>query len=315
MTDKDRSHIRDEAIAWVARQDGATLSPTDARQFQLWLAVPGHREAYRRAVAFRAEMARALARPPVSSNAELFAAPSRRPSFWAGGALIAACLVIVVAPTLWFRLIADAYTGVGQIRTVELFDGSSVTLDTQSAIAVRMTSTQRTVRLLKGAAAFHVAADAARPFRVQAAGGEIRALGTVFIVRKDGDRVRVTGIEHAVDVAFSDKALLHHQQLEPGQAVDYGPDCGMTGAEPAEAGADSFERGQLVFDGKSLAEVIAELNRYHAGRIQLLGSDLARLRVSFVFPAGDPLAALDALRDRFDLKEIRISDAFILVYR
>src|SRR3546814_3423601 len=80
------------------------------------------------------------------------------------GAAAAACLAVVSAPTLLLMWQSDYRTGTGEMRNVTLSDGSSVTLDTGSAIAVNYGDGRRGVRLLAGRAWFDVANDESQPF-------------------------------------------------------------------------------------------------------------------------------------------------------
>ncbi|MFT8775433.1 MAG: FecR domain-containing protein, partial [Gluconacetobacter liquefaciens] len=79
---------------------------------------------------------------------------------------LAACVVLGVSLQgrsllIWWQ--ASACTPVGEIRTIMLADGSRVQLDSDSAIAGDDTPGQRCIRLLKGEAAFTVAARPAAP--------------------------------------------------------------------------------------------------------------------------------------------------------
>src|SRR3546814_17289373 len=66
---------------------------------------------------------------------------------------------------------------------LRLADGSSIELGSDSALSVALGNRQRVVTLYKGEAFFTVAADAGRPFVVQAAGGSAQALGTAFNIK------------------------------------------------------------------------------------------------------------------------------------
>src|SRR5690606_7972091 len=82
---------------------------------------------------------------------------------------------------------ADLHTGTAERRTLVLADGSELTLDARSAADLAFTSGQRRIRLHAGAVHVRVAAEANRPFIVATDDGEVRALGTVFMVAKDTD--------------------------------------------------------------------------------------------------------------------------------
>src|SRR3546814_11678062 len=103
------------------------------------------------------------------------------------GAAAAACLAVVSAPTLLLMWQSDYRTGTGEMRNVTLSDGSSVTLDTGSAIAVNYGDGRRGVRLLAGRAWFDVAHDERHPFTVSAADARVRVTGTAFDVGLDDD--------------------------------------------------------------------------------------------------------------------------------
>src|SRR3546814_19462133 len=94
------------------------------------------------------------------------------------GAAAAACLAVVSAPTLLLMWQSDYRTGTGEMRNVTLSDGSSVTLDTGSAIAVNYGDGRRGVRLLAGPAWFDVAPDARPPLTVSAPDAWVGVPGT-----------------------------------------------------------------------------------------------------------------------------------------
>jgi transmembrane sensor len=88
----------------------------------------------------------------------------------------------------------------GQIRTVVLADGSHVTLDTNSALAVNFTASQRRLTLVRGRARFDVAHDPDHPFIVVADGSEVIAHGTIFDVDLDGNLPLVSLLRGSVEV-------------------------------------------------------------------------------------------------------------------
>src|SRR5271155_3294928 len=101
-------------------------------------------------------------------------------------ALAAVVLLAVAAVILLDRAKLNGVytTGIGEQRTVQLLDGSTVELNARSTIQVRLTAEQRDVTLLDGQALFRVAKDKQRPFVVQAGDAQVRAVGTEFDVYK-----------------------------------------------------------------------------------------------------------------------------------
>jgi transmembrane sensor len=319
------SHINAEATAWFVRIDGEGLSPTEAEQFAAWQSVPENAREYRRVAALWDEFDRIpIALRPSLTISAVAAVPSRplrrsrRAGAWgAAVAAVAACVIgLVAAPGLMLQWRADVLTRVGEIRTVQLPDGSSVTLDTGSAVTFDFNGGRRRVRLLAGEAAFNVAPDPSHPFVVEAAGGSTRALGTEFIVRDEKGTATVIGIEHKVEVSYGTPRLATSAvTLAPGEEVGYGASMGLGRVGPAAVNADAWRRGQLMVENRPLAEVVAELDRYHHGRIKIIGDDVAQLAVNGVFPISDTRASVDSLRDSLGLSTVWLTDYLVIISR
>jgi len=318
-------HIEEEATRRVVERD-AGLTANEDRALQAWLSVdPLHALAFAKAekvwramgsAPVKAEVnkrrvrgvARRLGYPPLRQER-----PRRR---WIAPALAASLALVVVGtaqdwPT---RLRADAMTATGERRDVTLDDGSTVQLNTASAITIDYRGDQRVIHLLKGEAAFTVAADRARPFTVEAGEGTTTALGTRFIVRRDSADTEVAVTEHRVRVAWPIGAASSRVDLGEGQATRYGP-SGIVHPQAVDAGAiASWTRGRLVFVDRPLGEVVAELNRYHPGYIRVMGDDLAQRRVSGVFRTDDPMAALDTLQRLLGISSMRLTDRLVFLH-
>lgn len=118
-------------------------------------------------------------------------APSLHTGYWWQGhsALITATCVLIlasaalVAPHIRAHFDGQYATAVGQTRAVKWPDGSSATLDTDSAMAVQFRLRGRHVELKRGEALFDVAQNKERPFTVTVADHSIEAVGTRFSVR------------------------------------------------------------------------------------------------------------------------------------
>jgi transmembrane sensor len=191
-------------------------------------------------------------------------------------------------------LLADVRTGTGESRTVVLEDGSTVQLDTGTAIDVDYTASRRVVRLLAGQIHVTVKPDAGRPFDVDGAGGTTQALGTAFNVRSDPGQVSVTVTEHAVRVRYP--AASAGVTVSAGQQVRYGEGIALVPTTANLHALTAWRRGLLTFDDKPLGEVIAELGRYRPGWIVIRDDALRRLPVTGVFSTTDTDEMLDALQ-------------------
>ncbi len=78
---------------------------------------------------------------------------------------------------------------------------------------------------------------------------------------------------------------------------------------------DTREPGAL--DGlvaKTLTQVVDELNRYHAGRIVVLGTDIRRILVSGTYHLSDTSAILDTLAQTLPIHKIQLTHRLVLLY-
>jgi transmembrane sensor len=316
-------HIEKEATRWVVERD-AGLTTDGECALQAWLtADPLHAMAFTKAE----KVWRAMGSFPVKAEvnkrrtrgiarSDGYPSLGRPHRSWIPPALAAslALAFICIAQDGPTRLRADAMTETGERRDVPLADGSVIQLNTASAISIDYRSDRRVVRLLKGEAAFTVAPNRARPFTVESGKGTTTALGTRFIVRRDGGNTEVAVTEHRVRVGWSIGGASNRVDLGEGQAMRYGPD-GVVRPHMVDTGAvASWTRGRLVFVDRPLGEVVAELNRYHPGYIRIMGDDLAMRRVSGVFRTDDPMAALDTLQRLLGISSTRLTDRLIFLH-
>jgi transmembrane sensor len=120
---------------------------------------------------------------------------------WSAIAASAAALGLIAGGLVWDRLRLPTYaTAIGEQRSIELADGSTVELNSRSKIRIRYSEHERNVELLEGQALFHVAKSHGRPFVVSADGTRVRAVGTQFDVYKKHTGTLVTVIEGRVAI-------------------------------------------------------------------------------------------------------------------
>lgn len=324
MNEREKSTALDEAAEWYVRRDTGAFDVGEEACFLAWLAKPTNRAAYEEIAGTWDDLGR-ISRPALSigsprdggAGAALRRQPPRSPiRRWALAAAAAGIVAVAggYAFDLPMRLEADAMTATGEARTVTLDDGSSIALNTASAIAVDYSRERRRIRLLRGEAVFTVAKDAARPFVVAAASGEAVARGTVFAVRKEDETATVTVLESRVGVSYPATGRTS-VELSAGEAVDYSRrGLGELRAVDADA-ATAWRRGKLIFVDRPLGEVIAELNRYHSGRIQIIDEAIGTHPVSGVFDTKNPLQALNVIEQTLGLNSTRLSSLLILLHR
>jgi transmembrane sensor len=212
-----------------------------------------------------------------------------------------------------------AATAVGVFRQVELPDGSSIRLNTDSAVEVRYEAAVRRVRLVKGEAYFSVAKNSARPFIVRAGDVDVRVMGTVFNVRLRPESVDVLVTEGRVRVvppvaepatpgpSSSPAADGLLPELTAGQKMSVA--LGAQAAVPAPIEVSPAERRQtlawqerrLDFDAAPLGDILAEFNRYNRHRLVVTDPQLAAQRFGGSFPAGDYLTFVRMLEFDFGI--------------
>jgi transmembrane sensor len=229
----------------------------------------------------------------------------RRPMRWLAAAGVALCVTL---PALWIMGRSDVIrfeTSTGEQRFLTLTDGSTVNLNSQSAIEIRFTSAERAVVLVKGEALFHVAKNPDRPFIVAAMGTRVRAVGTEFDVYEKPASTLVSVLEGRVEVSQrppgNTSPAAEPVALSAGYRVAV-TRAGIGGPEPADAAAAiAWTQRQLIFDSEPVADVAREFNRYNSRRM-VIDNDLAGLRLSGVFASTDPMTFVRFLQDRFGVR-------------
>lgn len=306
MSDSDPKdpRVQAEAAEWFAKLGQRAISSADLIAYREWRRTPAHRTAYE-AIEAVWSAARGLKNDPDIRAATEQAQTPPRPKLWTSPVIARvrwtslAVLVVLGGAIAWqMGTASETYTtGPAEQRIITLADGSRVRLDTRTRLRVRFTSSARSATLASGQAMFDVAHDALRPFTVKAGSTEVRAVGTRFDVRRDGDQARVVLIEGVVEVRRA--ASPAPVRLQHGQALV------PTAAHPQPAdltAATDWTEGRIRFQATPLRDAVAEVNRYGREQIILAPGPIGDAKVSGVFNAGDTQAFLGAVSDLFGLK-------------
>lgn len=289
--------ILKEAAGWLVRMQSENMSAPDRAAFDQWR----ERSAEHAAAWERAEdMLRGFGQvPPRIAGDALRRLDSRgrRQAMRALGG------IVVLAPAAWWGArelpwrawSADARTATGERRSIELADGTQLVLNTASAVDIDYTPQQRVLWLRTGEILLTTGKDPApvqRPFTVRTRLGAIRALGTRFMVRDEGETVRVAVFEGAVEIrpasAGAAPLLLPAGQQTVFNGREVGPPA------PADVSAASWEQGMLAVRNWTLVDLVDELGRYRRGVLRC-DPAVAALRVSGAFPLNDIGASLRLL--------------------
>lgn len=220
--------------------------------------------------------------------------PKRRVALAAVYIGMAASALLFALPSIFDRIDADFTTGTGELRQVELIDGSIVDLAPDSLLKVAFIDDARRVSLLQGTAYFKVVPDAKHPFSVQANGVETTVLGTAFEVRNLGDDVSVSVAEGTVLVGSAQNKR-DGTTLSVGQRIRMNNEAVISSGTVSPGMIATWRYGEFIANDTSVAEFVDEIRHYYGGAIYLQGERLAQQPLTGVYDLGDPLRALEAM--------------------
>jgi transmembrane sensor len=204
---------------------------------------------------------------------------------------IAALLILVVGVALVVLLVSKPFSpsfvtvanSSGQLRTVQLPDGSTVWLNAASTLRYARAFKQSRALELEGEAYFDVIRDESHPFRVKAEGVETTVLGTTFTIKAyANDTVAtVSVLSGRVKVGRGGKELA---VLTPAMQLQVDRD----GLRPRIASVDTaavvaWKKGVLQFDGVPLADIAKVLERWYGVQIQFTNTSLQACRYYMSF--------------------------------
>lgn len=214
---------------------------------------------------------------------------------WRSHLRIAALLVVAaslaVAGSEYFSAPKEKTytTGLGGREVVTLNDGTRIELNTNTTLHIATGSQERKVTLDKGEAYFEVVHNTAHPFTVLADGHRITDLGTKFLVKSDPGRLKVSLVEGLARIEFVNEPVkVSGNLLKPGDVAIATADSISVSRAPSRKLSDelAWRRGALVFRDTSLADAVAEFNRYNSKRIVIADADAARRRIGGTFATG-----------------------------
>jgi len=362
--DREPEAIVAQAAEWFV----ANREPLDAAQkaaFGEWLRrSPRHEEEYLALLRLARRLQRTSTKPPsvealleeVRSEeaasvrpirARRRASPEifpRRPWLYAAAAAGLACVAVLMfwgraerrAPQTAQVLSQEYLTRHGQELTQSLADGSLLRLDTDSAVTVRFERELRRVEIRRGQAAFTVAHDPARPFRVIAGSAQVVAIGTQFDVYLQGEVTLVTVVEGRVSVGPSgaagtdvgggmlrmpagggQSATDSNEPVEVSAGQQVRVVSGLIAAPPSQVDTrrvTAWLHRQIAFEHEALAVVATEFSRYSPVPVVIESPELRTLAVSGVFNVDDTESFVAFLRSLKDVG-VEVTPIRVRVYK
>ncbi|MGY8695689.1 MAG: FecR family protein, partial [Verrucomicrobiia bacterium] len=168
---------------------------------------------------------------------------------------------------------------IARLEQKTLADGSVIELNRGAIAEVEYSPEARRVRLIHGEANFTVAKDPDRPFIVNVAGIDVRAVGTQFNVRLTDDAVDVIVSEGIVRLATSQilesaSGVLEEPLLKVGHraVVRLGdvPMIDRSILSPSDMDRElGWQPRMLDFDDAPMSEIVLEFNRRNQVQLKL----------------------------------------------
>ncbi|KPA92047.1 FecR family protein [Pseudomonas asplenii] len=301
------ARLQSEARDWLILLTSGQATVADARALRQWCEQsPEHARAFEQAKLLWQSLKPALEHQQHPPRARHF---GRRA--FLGGAIAASAAFFLVRGTVpggFSGLGADYRTEVGEQRRVDLADGVSLELNTQTRIN-RLPSDNGDARIELLSGEVEVLARARAPVKVQAGGGLMTAEQARFNLRNLDRSVCVTCIEGTLTVEMLGRRF----RLEGGRQLVY--DTRQAG-EPQTVDPTAviaWRNRMLVFNDATLATVISEINRYRPGMLVLLNSELGKRKVQARFSL-DQLAGVALLiRDAYGAKCTELPGGVVLL--
>jgi transmembrane sensor len=280
--------INATAARWIERRDRDEWGETDQAELNAWLdRSAAHRAAFwrleaawkdtNRLTAFQPRLRPVRdARPGVSRTAFKFAAALLLFAVFGGGT------ALYMQTPDW----KTYSTTVGGREILTLGDGTKIELNTDSVVRVSQNAHQRNVWLDKGEAYFDVTHDASRPFTVTVGNRRITDLGTKFVVRRETDQLKVAVLDGRVQVeekgGEANPTVLTKGDVIVATATKL--TRSRTPAKQIESDL-GWRNGVLVFNDRTLADVVEEFNRYNTRKLIVADNKAAQTRIAGTFRA------------------------------
>lgn len=278
-----------EALEWfsVLRQPGC--DETQRQAFGAWCQVAQNAHAYAELEAFWQQLQPAPARPrprPVTV---------RRSHLGKWLALVFLLGLGAAAYLYWplmQRLASELHTDTGERRSTRLADGTTLSLDSASAMNVDLRGRTRQLHLVQGQVYLEVMLDG-RAMEVAVGNARIQVYGTRLQVARHANHdelVVLTGKAMVVQageqrlVSAGERVTFDDTRIGPLQKVDLKT-------------IDSWRSGRLKAIDLPLGQVLERLARYQGQRLWLVDEQVAHRRVSGDFNldrAGETLQSLAA---------------------
>jgi len=336
----DLKRVDEQAARWIMRLDDGDASQREINEFRQWVAASEH---HRAAIARLRDLWGGLdilnslndiaLSKDVSKSVKgttLSRAVRKRSSVFGIAASIALVLVgaLLVIGLLDTGNYQNAFaTAVGEQQSVQLPDGSTIILNTSSAVRVNYTHDSRTVYLQSGEAFFDVASNRLKPFTVQTPNGVVTAVGTAFSVSLLAEQVEVVvtqgrvavspAIDTSLPIVSVNSPTSTLMEVTAGQSVAFSKQVErLRKIEPEAIERElDWRDGILNFKGEPLEQVIADISPYTHLEIEIKGEQLKQQPIGGYFKVGETDALFEALKLMANVDVVPLSERRVRLVR
>ncbi|MHC8350037.1 FecR domain-containing protein [Pseudomonas sp. RT4P38] len=275
---QDRQVVR-AAAQWLALMESGAANDRDRANLQHWRdSHPSHEQAWQKAQLLRQRFA--------DLPSALAMASLDRPQTSRRTVLKRAVGAVALVPTAWpisrqlpldvWR--ADLRTATGEGKKVQLADGSSLQLNTASAVDIDLKN--RRLRLVEGEIALNVPGTS--PLTIQTHFGQVVVSQSEVCVRQGQTGCKVSVLKGAVQLQSLRGPVF---SLRAGQQVSLQA-MGAGRVEPFDVLAPGWRDGVLMAQNQPLGDFLRELSSYRPGLLRW-EPELESLRVTGSFRLED----------------------------
>ncbi|MEG0244880.1 MAG: FecR domain-containing protein [Pseudomonas sp.] len=276
-----------EALEWFSRLRQPGCDEGERQVFAAWCQAPQNAQAYAELETFWQQ----LQPPPARPRPRQITARRSHLGKWL--ALLFLLVLGALAYLYWplmQRLGSEMHTDVGERRSLRLADGSTVHLDSASAMNVDLRGRTRQLHLVQGQVYLEVLLDG-RAMEVEVGDARIQVFGT---------RLQIARYAHHDElVVVSGKAMVvqggEQRLVSAGERVTF-DGTRIDSVQKADLKtADSWRNGRLRATDMPLGQVLERLAGYQGDRLWILDEQTVHRRVSGDFNLDRPAESLAAL--------------------
>ena len=299
-----QTQILKEAAEWIVLIQASALTDAQQIEFETW---KNQSEAHQTAW-LKAEYLLSSFEDFPENGQEIIKKGNHAARFQWTKQLVVACIACLGSIIAWnseykYLWLSDYSTAIGQQKNVILKDGTQLQLNTDTALDVRYTPHQRTLRLHYGEIQIHTAKEthSDRPFFVETENAHLQALGTVFNVQylKNKQQQTCLGvIESAVKVTLNQSKKMTVVQAGEQLCFD---DTDFKALGQLDPNVLVWKNQMIMAFEMPLEQLFQEIGRYQHQYVDI-APQLKALKVSGSYPVNNLTQLQSALELSYPIR-------------